>query len=458
MAEGNLSSYLNSLGKQQLIDLVLDLAGRDDDIERLLKLRATPTADAKSFTSMVTAALRTGSRVDYRYSFEVARQALDALDILDGELTEDTAATLQPALLKATTRLQQILTRVDDSSGVIGDQGQRALDLYAKACRLAPPKGPKLGAWLVTFELDSPGWPAVTLADFVPALDDKSWAAFRTTLADAIRAADPDAPEAFTNFHLTELVLGLADHDGDVDRAVELLTTGHSPAFHGIIERLSSADRTDEALDWLGRARAAHRVNASGRDNRYDVPTSVAIALYRAAGRDDDAMDVAREAFAHGTRGYLSSDSAYDLVLATARELGRFEQEKATLDALILERSVVAGGALAVHFALHDGDVERAWDLADSYGAGWAWRELADATADSDPARVLPLYRGALAEALRYADKRSYNDAADLLTQMRDLYERAGRPEVFAALVEDIRATHKRRTSFIAILDRKTLR
>ena len=58
---------------------------------------------------------------------------------------------MRPALLRALTRLRKITEQADDSSGSIGDQCQRAADLYARACRLGEPDPVKLATWLVKF-------------------------------------------------------------------------------------------------------------------------------------------------------------------------------------------------------------------------------------------------------------------------------------------------------------------
>ena len=59
------------------------------------------------------------------------------------------------------------------------------------------------------------------------------------------------------------MLLELADHDGDVDRAVELLASGKYPEYGAVIDRLRAAGRPDEAIGWMDRAVAEGRV--SGR-------------------------------------------------------------------------------------------------------------------------------------------------------------------------------------------------
>ena len=59
------------------------------------------------------------------------------------------------------------------------------------------------------------------------------------------------------------MLLELADHDGDVDRAIEVLTRGERPAFGGIVWRLQSAGRLDAAVEWIDRAVAASTLSAA---------------------------------------------------------------------------------------------------------------------------------------------------------------------------------------------------
>ena len=112
--------------------------------------------------------------VDYRRSFEVAGVASEVLDELENHVNSGAAEIVRPALLRALTRLRKIMEQADDSSGSIGDECQRAADLYARACRLGEPDPVKLATWLVKFRADSPGWPNVVLADFVDAFDEQA--------------------------------------------------------------------------------------------------------------------------------------------------------------------------------------------------------------------------------------------------------------------------------------------
>lgn len=174
-----LEAVVEAMSVDQLRQMVMTLAQRDDGLRRMLELRAKTAsgddAQAKAeLEAYVRNTLRFRGFIDYRRSFEVAAVASEMLDELEDHLDVGAAEIVRPALLRALTRLRKIMEQADDSSGSIGDQCQRAVGLYARACRLGYPDPVKLATWLVNFRADSPGWPNVTLADFVDAFDERA--------------------------------------------------------------------------------------------------------------------------------------------------------------------------------------------------------------------------------------------------------------------------------------------
>ncbi len=201
------------------------------------------------------------------------------------------------------TRLRKITETADDSSGSIGDECQRAAALYARACRLGEPDPVKLAAWLVKFRADSPGWPHLELADFVDSFDERALATYRRAVTALDRKlADRDR---FGRFEIDAMLLELADHDGDVDRAVGLLTQREHTQYGAIVDRLRAAGRTEDAVTWIDRAVAAGRVSSHGGGNSYCLsPDGVAatgpgwawreLADQGAKARPGDAADLYR--------------------------------------------------------------------------------------------------------------------------------------------------------------------
>ena len=308
---------------------------------------------SNQLAAAVTAALRTPTFIDYRRSFPVADAAEAVLDMLEHRLDTGEADLARPALLRAVTRLRNILEHADDSSGVIGAAGQRAASLYARSCREGHPDRVTLARWLVRFRVESPGWPDVPLADFVAAFDERAMAAYRTDVA----AADEQHRHQGSRFEVDRMLLELpADHDGDVDRAIELLTRGERPAFGGIVRRLQSAGRLDAAVEWIDRAVAAGRVSGhdpGGNDFWLD-PRDVA-QTYLGCGRDDDALSVLRAQFSR-----RPGASTLDQLVRVAAPRGRAEQQRAWAMAEAQQRAGAPGGTGAglidIHLARGDLD------------------------------------------------------------------------------------------------------
>ncbi|MFF5079201.1 hypothetical protein ACFY36_19255 [Actinoplanes sp. NPDC000266] len=88
-------------------------------------------------------------------------------------LAEGSAARVAPVLRKAVDRITRALTYMDDSSGIVGDDLDDVMRLYALACAEAPPSPGALAKWLVGIEYDGPGRPRVRLRDFAPALGER---------------------------------------------------------------------------------------------------------------------------------------------------------------------------------------------------------------------------------------------------------------------------------------------
>ena len=399
----------------------------------------------------VTAALRTPTYVDYRQSFQVAAAAEAVLDMLEDQLNTGTADTARPALLRTVTRLRKIVEYADDSSGVIGAAGQRAALLHARSCREGHPNRVTLARWLVRFRVESPGWPDVTLADYIAAFDEPALAAYRKDVA----AADEEHRQQQWRFEIDRMLLELADHDGDIDRAITLLSQGERAAFGGIVHRLQAAGRLDAAVEWTDRAVAAGRVSGHARGgNDYWLDPHNVAQTYLECGRDAEALTVLRADF---TR--RPGASALDQLVRVADSLGRGEQERAWALAEAEQQAAEPGGTGAGLIDIHlaRGDLDAAWDIAHRYGAGQMWRQLAKAIAATRPLDAAHLYQQDLTGRLAQANTRAYPGIASTLLTIRNLYTAAGAPETFTDYLAQLRQTYRRRTSLIAALDRRGL-
>ncbi len=369
-ASSTVEAAVQAMDVGELRELVMTLAQRDDGVRRMLEVRATAVSgdDSQAKAELgdhARNALAFRGFVDYRRSFEVAEAASHLLDELEIHLNSGSAELVRPALLYALTRLRKIVGNVDDSSGSIGDQCQRAAGLYAQACLLGQPDPVELAKWLVKFRADSPGWPHVELADFVDSFDEQALATYRRAVAALDRKlADRNH---WQRFEVDAMLLELADHDGDVDRAVELLSQREEHAQYGaIIDRLRAAGRPEEAVAWIDRAVAEGRISSHNGGNEYwlSPPDDVA-ATYQELGRIDDALGVLRADFVR-----RPSVSTYRVLLDFAARIDRADTERSW--AFDHARQLAASdrfalGAVLVQLCLSEGDVDSAWQAAERF-------------------------------------------------------------------------------------------
>lgn len=455
--------WLASLDGDALRALVIEAAGHSESATRMLEMRAAASVgDADTVADDLVAAVRDALAVrgfiDYPRSFQVARDAELMLDELQRHLDSGGEHTVRPALRRAVTRLRAMTLQADDSGGVLVTACQRALDLYAMAHRQGRPGGASLGAWLADFRASSPGWPEVRLADFVDGLGEAGMAVYRQHIEQFLVTR----PEGLSDHELYQMQLELADHDGDVDRAVEVLRVGAydgTPRYAGIVDRLEAAGRHDEAVEWIDRAVAAGRT-ASGIGNEFWLGATRVARTYIDIGRLDDALAVMRRQFE--TRPTFAT---YEELLQIAEELGYRERQRSWALAFArtaAEQSKAAGSGssgadVLIEIALGEGNLEAAWAAAHEYGVGYQGLALAKASRRAYPLRAAELYLAELEPALSYADSRSYRRVAASLADIGGLFKAAGALADFEAYVRRLRDTYRRRPAFLAALDAKKL-
>lgn len=451
-----LRAAVQAMDVDELRELVMALANRDGEVRRMLEVRATATSGddttAKAeFEAHVRNALELRGFVDYRESFAVAEGASQVLDELENHLNAGSPEIVRPALLCAVTLLRTITEHADDSSGAIGGECERAADLYAQACRLGEPDPAELAGWLANFRAISPGWPTLRLADFVDAFDDHALAVYRAAVTDLDR--QHAGQDHWSRFEVDAMLLELADHDGDVDRAIDLLNEREHPQYGAIIARLREAGRNDEVVNWIDRAVAEGRASSRGGGNDYWLSPSAVAETYRGIGRIDDAIAVLRTDFVHQPTVH-----AYRSLLDFATTIGRVDTARAW--AFDHARELAGGsgaGSVLVQLSLSEGDVDAAWEAADRYGPGRAWLELATQGSEARPVAAADLYRPQLENDLQRPNTRLYPGIAAMLATMAELYERGGRSADFALYIAKLRKDYGRRPSLMKALQEKGL-
>lgn len=170
----------------------------------------------------------------------------------------DDAASAGPLARRAVERVTAALMYMDDSAGIVGDDLRTLMALYARACRAAPPDARRLATWLVSMQLDGPGWPAIELKEWAEALGPRGLAEVARLTEERGVTAEPDSWTA--TWGIKDLREQLAAVSGDIDAHVAVLAEDLRGAYRygEIVKVLRAAGRDDDAGQWARQGLAKH--------------------------------------------------------------------------------------------------------------------------------------------------------------------------------------------------------
>jgi len=177
------------------------------------------------------------------------------------------------------------------------------------------------------------------------------------------------------------------------------------------------------------------------------VPVEDTVDAYLDGGRPDAALAIAQTLFDRD----LSVD-AFRLLSDVAERCGRRDEQRTWAFDQATLRARRSGGAHLVRLHLADGNLTHAWEAADAFGAGHAWRELVDASEDDSPLRAGRLCLAQVLESLTTPDSKRYSAIVDLLVKARAIYDTAGHRAEADAEILRLREAYRRRPALMSAM------
>lgn len=445
--------FLASMNKAALAALVLELAAYSPEAMRSLQLRAAPDDPPvlRELVAAIDVALA-GVDLDYHDPFygdeddDGVQAVEEVIDELERHLEAGAQGVVRRALEHLLTRVGDLARRADDADALF-EVMERASTLFGRAVEgHADPVG--LARWAVGFRVEYLGCPSLALDLVARVFDEQAWAAYRTGVA-AAGGGGPGADPYRSEVDL--MLLELADHDGDVDHAIALLSGTDRPYYAEIVKRLRAAGRQTELLNWLDRAFTHGKVDFAWRADHAIVAAEEASMAYVNGGRMEAALAVPRTLFSRDL-----SVAAYRLLHEVAERYGSWADQRAWAFEQATSRAHSIGGAHLISLHLADGDVARAWEAADGFGAGHAWSQLVDAS-EAFPLRAARMCLTQAQDRLTTPNSKQYPSIVALLVKARSLYEKAGNLEESDAEIIRLRETYRRRPALMAEMNRAPL-
>jgi tetratricopeptide (TPR) repeat protein len=354
---------------------------------------------------------------------------------------------------RAVERVTAALMYMDDSAGIVGDDLRALMAVYARACREAPPAANHLATWLVSRQLDGPGWPAIELKEFAEALGPRGLAEVARLTEERGVTAEPDSWTA--QWGIKTLREQLAAVSGDIDAHVAVLAEDLRAArrYGEIVKVLRAAGRDDDAEQWARKGLAEH---PSGLQT--DRLRDQLVDLLLDGGRVAEAVAVRREIY---ERRAIHQD--YLALRRAAQQAGQWADLSGWALDLLRDRAQTEQWYVRelISVLVTENLLDEAWATAMANPGQVPeslWFQLIEVREMTHPADVIRPYRDLIEIGLeRASDKYRYPKAIKTIRRLRDSYHRAGDEPGFTAYVADLRQRHHRKTSFITKLDKALL-
>ena len=474
-----LQSYLGSLSADELVEVLLSHAARDNELrDRLLiesAKRGAAAVDLKSFQRSIDAAVFNLAESRYGSEYTSGEWAYGVNQVAErlGELLDAGQAVAVVALTEhALEALVEVMERADDSSGYISDLVADFERLHHDACISARPEPIELASRLFTWEVDG-HWDVFmdAVSRYADALGPEGIARFRQLAVERwshVRPAGPgdrDDDRWSARYRITRVMERLAELAGDVDELVAIKSRDLSMPHDWleVAEVYAGAGRHEEALDWAERGVAAF---PDQRDPRLD---EFLCEAYHRAGRHLEAVELAWQRFQA-----CPELTTYQRLADHAIKAGVWPERRSQAIAVLRQR-IDAGGPSAaqrrpgrgpvfepigashlVEVLMWEGDNESAWQEAVDAGVPHRiWLRLANIRQDEHPDDAIPIVQREVEQLIGTKNNRGYADAVSLMDHVRNLLANAGRPDDFGPYVAAVRTAHKPKRNLMKLLDQR---
>jgi len=444
----------------------------DDHLRDALRMKIAQQQpeglNVETFRDVIDNATAIGEFVDYNSSFEFARGVDRVVDSIAQLLDEGHAAEVIELTEHALLRCEEALGMVDDSAGEVGGVLERLQELHYAACMAAKPDPEELARRLFHWKLTSQRDVFYCAVEhYARVLGAKGLAVYRQLAESAWEkvpargSRDKHRSLDDMRYRLTSMMESLARADGDVESlvAVQRRDLSSSYRYLQIAETYKQAGEADQALRWAEDGLKAFPDESSERLREFLAEE------YHRRERHDDALAMIwanfaqradlhhyRELQQHATRAKAWKTWREKAVTHIRGDIGRRSRAARVRGALGLGR---VDHSTLVDIFLWEKDTEAAWREAQTGGCSdQLWMRLAKQRETHHPSDALGVYQQQVDSVINLGSGDAYRDAVALIRKIGELMRRVGRAGDFAGYVATLRATHRRKRNFVALLDR----
>jgi uncharacterized Zn finger protein len=470
-------AYLEGLGHERLVDLVLELAAADELALARLRLDAAKAVSGspplRAFLDAIDGAFETDDYVSYREAYDYAARIREVIGAVRGLLDDGGAEAVVTLCEHALERAEDAVGSVDDSNGCLGDIAGELQELHLAACKKAHPDPVALAHRLFDWEcsagdLDVFSGAAHTYAKVLGKAGLATYRQLAEAAWDRLPALGPGDKRSYeaNRFRITRMMEALAEASGDVDAVVAVLAKDQSSPydFVRIAERYRAAGRFADALSWAEQGLEHFGTSA---DHRL---LEVAADEYHRAGRGERAVALAWKAFEE-----RPSPSTYERLCAQGTRAGTWDSwrpralERLRKDVTGRMRAARSKGGSSTGLArwglapdasdivqvfLFEGDVEQAWTEAKAGGCSWRlWLELARRREAAHPLDVIPIFEDEVERLIAAKNNDAYHQAVETMAHVQKLMRAAAQPDAFGPYAAGVRARHKPKRNLMKLLD-----
>ena len=463
----DIEAYLRMQAPEILIELLLDMAQRDERLYQSLLLKAERTGDStnvgKAFRRAIDGATRLHGFIDWQEVGIFTSNLDQVIDSLEELLQPDTAALLVELAEYAIMQVENVLGEIDDSNGEVGDIICRLGELHVEACAMARPEPTDLADRLFRLETTLPfGLCRFDAYTYREALGQEGLRRYRERAEAEWHKLKPyDEKERYDTHRakITQIMEQLAEASGDIDELVAIKSQDLSAAYRylDIAEIWAKANQPDKALAW---AEQGLKAFPERPDNRL---RDFLVAAYLACKRNDEALQLTWIQFEERTilELYKKLHDVASLlgVWPTLREkaLNRVADEilcKASTPSRWKSAPSLPNYSLRVEIALWEKDLEAAWASAHQ---GFCERNLLIALAleleCSRPQDAVSLYRQVIPTIVEQTNNAAYEEAIKLIRKTGELMKRLKQAHLFGDYLAELRMQFKLKRNFIKLLD-----